>query len=127
MERREQPTAEPLDKRRSERFDKVFPVWVESDAFGECQGIARNISAGGIFVEMAEPLPLGSRVKVHFMVPDSQGELVARGEVKRHYFLQFSDAAGPRALTGMGVRFTGFEDDGKNQLGATLARFRTLH
>src|SRR5262245_62245485 len=83
------------EKRRSERFDKVFPVWVESEAFGECQGIARNISAGGIFVEMTEPLPLGSAVKVHFTVPDSQGELVARGEVKRHYFLHFSDSIGP--------------------------------
>ena len=118
---------ESTDKRRSQRFDKVFPVWVESVAFGECQGIARNISSGGIFVEMSDPLPLGTAVRVHFTVPDSQGELVARGEVKRHYFLHYSDASGPRALAGMGVRFTGFELDGAAQLGRTLSGYRTLH
>ena len=116
-----------MDQRRHERFDKVFPVWVESAHFGECQGIARNISAGGIFVELADPLPLGSIVRVHFSVPDSQGTLVARGEVKRHYFLQFSDASGPRALTGMGVRFTGFEEGTAEMLGTRLAPQRTLH
>ena len=37
--------------------------------------------------------------------------LIASGEVKRHYFLQFSDRTGPRCLTGMGIRFTAFEED----------------
>lgn len=115
------------EKRRAQRFDKVFPVWVESDAFGECQGIARNISSGGMFIEMSEPLPLGCAVRIHFTVPDSDGELVARGEVKRHYFLHYTDAEGPRALTGMGVRFTLFELDGASRLGRTLSRYRTLH
>ena len=116
-----------MDQRRSERFDKVFPVWVESPSFGECQGIGRNISTGGMFVELADPLPLGSVVRVHFTVPDSQGELIARGEVKRHYFLHFNDAGGPRVMTGMGVRFTGFEDDAEEQLQASLSRGRSLH
>ena len=116
-----------LEKRHSDRFDKVFPVWVESPSFGECQGIARNISAGGMFVEMAEPLPLGSTVKVHFSLPEATSELVARGEVKRHYFLHFSDDTGLRALTGMGVRFTGFDDDGESELGQVITRLRTIH
>jgi len=116
-----------MDKRQSQRFDKVFPVWVESSAFGECHGIARNISAGGMFVEIADPLPLGSQVRVHFTAPDARGELVARGEVKRHYFLHFSDAGGARVMTGMGVRFTGFEDDAEEQLTASLSRGRSLH
>ena len=117
------------DKRHSERFDKVFPVLVVSDDFGECQGIARNISAGGILVEMADPLPLGSVIRVHFAIPDSQGELIVTGEIKRHYFLQFSDDTGPRALTGIGVRFTRFEEDADQRLDHSLRtwRRRTLH
>ena len=117
------------DQRAAHRFDKVFPVMVQSDDFGECQGIARNISAGGMFVEMMDPLPLGSVIRIHFVIPDSQGELVARGEVKRQYFLQFSDALGPRALTGMGVRFTRFEEDASERLDHSLRTWqrRTLH
>src|SRR4051794_2180009 len=119
----------PVDKRGSQRFDKVFAVWVESTAFGECRGVARNISAGGMFVEMAEPLALGSQIRIHFAIPEASGELVAAGEVKRHYFLQYTDNSGPRMLTGMGVRFTAFDDDGEGRLGGALDgwRSRILH
>src|SRR5262245_8044645 len=99
-----------MDKRRTLRFDKVFPVSISSPTFGECNGIARNISAGGMFVELPEPLPLGSPIRVHFAMPDSPGEIVARGEVKGHYFVNFVDGSGPRAVTGMGVRFVGFDE-----------------
>lgn len=117
----------PCDQRSAHRFDKVFPVQVESDTFGACQGIARNISAGGIFIELSDPLPIGSRVRVRFTAPGSRCELVGLGEVKRHYFFQFADETGRRALTGMGVRFTGFDADGEEHLDATLAGYRTLH
>ena len=118
-----------MEKRSAERFDKVFPVWVESREFGECAGIARNISDGGMFIEMAEPLPLGTRLRVHFALSEARGTLIAVGDVKRHYYLQFSDATGPRMLTGMGIRFTGFVDDSADRLNAGLdvARGRVLH
>ena len=44
-------------------------------------------------------------------MPDSQASIIARGEVKNHYFLNFTDAGGPRSLTGMAIRFTEFEAD----------------
>ena len=120
-----------MEKRAATRLDKVFPVWVSSPHFGECQAIARNISTVGILIEMSEPLPLGSEVCVHFSIPDSHDEFIARGEVKRHYFLQFSDETGPRCLTGMGVRFTGFGEGfgerADERLGAEIGRMRTLH
>lgn len=119
-----------MDKRRSYRFDKVFPVSVSSRVFGDSHGIARNISAGGIFLEVADPLPLGSVVHVHFQMPDSDDEIVARGEVKRHYFLNYNDAQGPRQMTGMGVRFTAFEHDAVESSfhrGLGQLALRTLH
>ncbi len=115
-----------MNKRRAMRFDKVFPVDISTHEFGECHGIARNISAGGMFVEMADPLPLGCAIRVHFTMPDGPGEIVAEGEVKGHYFMNFSDGAGPRSMTGMGVRFTGFDDGSEGLIDACLSG-RVLH
>jgi hypothetical protein len=112
-----------MDKRRALRFDKVFPVAISSSAFGEGLGIARNISEGGMFLEMSDPLPLGCEIRVHFAMPGGDGEIVARGEVKGHYFLNFSDDEGPRTLTGVGVRFLDFEV-GEQTLDRSLVRLR---
>ena len=109
------------------RFEKAFPVVMRSDAFGESVVVARNISSGGILLEVDEPLPLGTRVKIVFSMPDSHATIVALGEVKNHYFLNFADEHGPRSLTGMAVRFLEFEEESKEQLGAGLARLRILH
>jgi hypothetical protein len=125
-----------MNKRQSLRFDTVFPVLISSDQFGEQNAMARNVSAGGILLEISEPLPLGTRVRVHFSMqverphPDSP-TIVARGEVKNHYFLNFADDSGPRSLTGMAVRFTEFETDSRDvfaeSIGGMRAPMRTMH
>ena len=116
-----------VEQRRNIRFDKAFPVAIRSEAFGESSAIARNVSAGGIMVELSEPLPLGTAVQVYFSVPDSHARIVARGEVKNHYYLNFADPQGGRhALTGMGVRFTGFESEADLMLGLGISRLRTV-
>ena len=119
--------AQPLDRRRSYRFDKVFQVEVSSSIFGSYVCVARNISAGGMFLETFDPLPLGSEVRIHFEIPDSQGEVVAIGEVKNHYYLNYQQDGAPRSLMGMGIRFMGFEEDGEGALRSSLGGFRTLH
>lgn len=116
----------PAEKRRTTRFDKAFPVAVRSDVHGETCAVARNISTGGMMIEAAEPLPLGTRVQVFFSMPDSHARIVARGEVKNHYFLNFKGARGAQSLTGMGVRFTSFESDSDLLLGLGLTRLRTV-
>jgi hypothetical protein len=116
-----------MNKRGALRFEKVFPVILSTEEFGECNAMARNISAGGILLEIPEPLPLGTEVRVHFMMQDSQATIVARGEVKNHYFLNFNDAGGARSLTGMAVRFTEFEAESEQKLGLGLTRMRILH
>lgn len=116
-----------MNKRQALRFEKVFPVILSTEAFGECNAMARNISAGGILVEISEPMPLGTEVRVHFWMPDSQASIVARGEVKNHYFLNFADGSGTRSLTGMAIRFTEFEAESQEMLGLGLTRMRILH
>jgi hypothetical protein len=115
------------EKREHLRFDKVFPVRVESILFGDAACVARNVSAGGIFLETRDPLPLGSRIRVCFLTPDETAEIVALGEVKNHYFLNFHQAGVQKAVSGMAVRFLGFEAEGQHVLNDCLDRFRVLH
>ncbi len=116
-----------MNKRLAMRFDKVFPVTLSSDHFGECNVMARNVSSGGILLELADPLPLGTAVRIQFAAPDSQATIVAHGEVKNHYFLNFGDSSGPRSLTGMAIRFTRFDDEAEDTLDLGLRRMRILH
>jgi hypothetical protein len=115
------------EKRQHLRFDKVFPVRVESMLFGELPGIARNVSAGGIFLEMRDPLPLGAHVRVSFCNPEETAEIVALGEVKNHYFMNYVQAGATRSVTGMAVRFESFENESRQILEDCLNRFRVLN
>ncbi len=104
-----------IDKRIHTRFDKAFLVVIGSELYGDSFAIARNISAGGLLVEMSYAPPLGTVVTVHFQYRrdgDLTDEIVARAEVKHHHYLNFTggnDAASARAI---GLRFIEFLDPG---------------
>ena len=116
-----------VEQRAHLRFDKMFAVRIESLLFGEIYCVARNVSAGGIFLELPDPLPLGATVRVCFPVPDGSGEIVATGEVKNHYFINYTQGGSTRAVAGMAVRFTSFENEGHGILADCLTRMRVLH
>jgi hypothetical protein len=117
-----------IDEQRAHlRFDKMFVVRLESLLFGEIYCVARNVSAGGIFLELPDPLPLGAAVRVCFPVPDGSGDVVATGEVKNHYFINYTQAGSTRAVSGMAVRFTSFENESHHVLADCLSRMRVLH
>ncbi|HEX8107311.1 MAG TPA: hypothetical protein VF516_06250 [Kofleriaceae bacterium] len=123
------PSAIPvpiIEKRIHTRFDKAFLVVIGSELYGDTTAVARNISAGGILVEMTYAPPLGTVVTVHFQhvryddplersetggrAPNGIDELVVRAEVKHHHYLNFTggnDAASARAI---GLRFLEFID-----------------
>jgi hypothetical protein len=100
-----------VEKRIHTRFDKAFLVVVGSELYGDTVAVARNVSAGGILVEMTYAPPLGTVVTVHFQHAhddDRLDELIVRAEVKHHHYLNFSggnDAASSRAI---GLRFLEF-------------------
>ena len=119
-ERRAQP-------RIALRFDKVFPVIVGSELYGDGVGIARNISLGGMMVEMVEPLPLGCCVTVHFRMPDSRGDITVRAEVKHHYCFNYFRDDTARRVRAMGLRFLEFLEESPEKWGETFARQRVLH
>jgi hypothetical protein len=122
------PVVEEVAEQRAHlRFDKMFVVRLESLLFGESYCVARNVSAGGIFLELPDPLPLGAAVRVCFPVPDGSGDVVATGEVKNHYFINYTQAGTSKAVAGMAVRFTSFENESHHVLADCLSRMRVLH
>src|SRR5262245_53738853 len=110
---RPMPVVPIIEKRIHTRFDKAFLVVIGSELYGDSYAVARNISAGGILVEMTYAPPMGTVVTVHFQHARDDGELdeiVARAEVKHHHYLNFAggnDAASARAI---GLRFLEFLD-----------------
>ena len=108
------------EKRTHNRFDKAFPVMIGSELYGDGYAIARNVSAGGILVEMSYAPPLGTIVTVHFQHPrgeDGLDEIVARAEVKHHHYLNFSgstrDGGESASARAIGLRFIEFVDAGE--------------
>ena len=103
------------EKRIHTRFDKAFLVVIGSELYGDSFAIARNISAGGMLVEMAFPLPLGSVVTVHFRCvrPDADDdEIVARAEVKHHHYLNFTGSGEAASTRAIGLRVLEFVELG---------------
>jgi hypothetical protein len=119
--------AKGAEQRISMRFNKVFPVVIGSELHGETRAVARNISAGGMMVEMADPLPLGCIVTVHFRIPESSAEFVARAEVKHQYCFNYSVSGEPSLARGIGLRFAEFIQETGLSLERQLTRRRVLH
>jgi hypothetical protein len=110
------PAAAPgIEKRIHTRFDKAFVVVIGSELYGDSNAIARNVSAGGILVEMSYAPPLGTVVTVHFQHArgeDLLDEIVARAEVKHHHYLNFTGAGEAASTRAIGLRFLEFIDAG---------------
>ena len=110
------------ERRAATRIDKIFRVLISTEELGDQWYVARNISASGMFVEMAEPLPLNTKVIVRFQLPGEDAAICAVGRVQNHYYLHFSEGDALRGLTGVGLRFLRFVPE----VGAPVPRDR-LH
>ncbi|MBA3392548.1 MAG: PilZ domain-containing protein [Deltaproteobacteria bacterium] len=103
------------EKRIHTRFDKAFLVVIGSELYGDSHAIARNVSAGGILVEMTYAPPLGTVVTVHFQHArgeDQLDEMVVRAEVKHHHYLNFTGSGEAASTRAIGMRFLEFVDPG---------------
>ena len=104
-----------LEKRLHTRFDKAFVVVIGSEVYGDTFAVARNISGGGLLVEMPYAPPLGTVVTVHFQYQhgeDDIDEIVARAEVKHHHYLNFSGGGEGASARAIGLRFLEFIETG---------------
>jgi hypothetical protein len=110
------PALPVFEKRIHSRFDKAVPVTVGSELFGDTRAVARNVSAGGVLVEMCYAPPMGTIVTVHFQYTREDGgidEIVARAEVKHHHYLNFTGSADQASTRAIGLRFIEFVDAGE--------------
>ncbi len=111
--------ADHSERRTRQRFDKVFAVYV-TGVYGTCFGIARNISTTGMFLDVPDPYPLGSRMTITFQWPGTQTELTVLAEVVHVSLTNVTGAGQLRSpQIGCGVRFIGLVDDGP-QAGAGM-------
>ena len=100
-----------LERRSAARIDKVFQVLLSTEDWGDQWYVARNISASGMFVEMAEPLPLRTKVIVRFQLMGDDSAICAIARVQNHYYLHFAQEhhdSDIQALCGVGLRFLRF-------------------
>jgi hypothetical protein len=101
-------TAKPLVT-AAHHFDKVFPVLLRSER-GLLNGVGRNITETGMFIETRDVCPMGSELHVVFEAPTIGTELTAVAEVRFQAFLNFAgEDGGDGHLRGVGVRFLRFE------------------
>jgi uncharacterized protein (TIGR02266 family) len=64
-----------------------------------------NLSVGGMFIETARPLPLGTRFRLRFTLPGFDAPVDSEAEVR---WVLDEDLGGPLPR-GMGVRFKGMD------------------
>lgn len=97
-----------LERRGAARIDKVFRVMLTTEELGDRWYVARNISSSGMFVEMAEPMPLKTKVIVRFCLPGDDAALCAMSRVQNHYYFQYAQDGEIQGLCGVGLRFLRF-------------------
>lgn len=95
------------ENRKNPRWRVYCPVIVRSREYGEYLALGINISAGGIFIQTFDPLPLGTQIDV--VIGDENG-IIAKGVVRSHYYMTYRERDQPASCTGMGIRFTGFDN-----------------
>ena len=88
------------DRRDSHRVSIAIEVSEGNKAFERHEG---NISIGGIFFQKPLDLPTGAVVQLRFTLPDTDKELLVKGEVVE------ITAVGTPQEKGTRVRFTGLD------------------
>jgi uncharacterized protein (TIGR02266 family) len=89
-----------VEHRRSDRrYERRLPIEILYEGATHA-GHTRNISLGGVFIELDHPLPFGARIKLRFKVPTQPEAVDADGQVR---WLEMEEGR----LRGIGVRFDG--------------------
>jgi uncharacterized protein (TIGR02266 family) len=99
---------EPGSEGRPRRVDVRVPVDILCSKGIRLSGKTRNVSEGGMFVETALLLPVGSPVRCDLALAERPVEVFGR--------IAWSRQRQPFATAGMGIQFVGFEDGARRAL-----------
>lgn len=98
------------EKRAHPRVPLVAKVDVESEGYGFL-AVAQDISAGGMCIATANPLPVGASLEITFVVPDTEQKIRVHAVV-RHVV----------EGSAMGVQFTGLSSEDQVAIRAFVER-----
>lgn len=112
----------PTQERQHERRDARLEVNAK-DGHQFFTGFTENISAGGLFVQTYQTLPLGSRFDLAFRVPGVDYDFDCMCEVR---WVREYDDTRPGTLPGMGVNFLNLNAQETELLDGALSRLETM-
>jgi hypothetical protein len=98
-------------RRRSSRSTVTGEIWVYCSSSEGRDDVSRiaNISAGGIFLESKTPHPVGSKLKLHFLVQE--------GQIRAEAVVQHASSG-----RGLGMKFTALTEEDRPHLAALVRR-----
>ena len=105
----------PPSRRSTSRINTPEGVWV----FWRCNerddtSRVGNLSLGGLFVETGKPKPVGSTVKLDFLVQE--------GQIRAEAIVQRADPG-----RGLGLKFTAINDGDRSRMAALMNRIHGLN
>jgi CheY-like chemotaxis protein len=97
------------ERPRTDRRRAVRSAARVTSAYGACRARLKDISRTGLFLALPQPIPVDTALELRLSLTDRGGThaVSARGTVVR----RVEDDPGSHLIAGVGVRFTGFEDD----------------
>ncbi len=104
------------ERRRTRRVPVQIQIRYKT-ADGFFQDYIRNLSLGGIFIETEKPLPMNTKLKVEFRLPELRSPITASGMVV--HTLRVGQAK-KSSVSGMGIRFADLEPSSKQMLESYL-------
>ena len=109
----------PEHKRRAARLHHEIPVAYRSVG-SFLTDWATNISQGGLFINTRKPLAVGTAVKILVQLPGASFPFQLEGRVTR--VTDYANAA--NLVPGMGVEFTGVDEEKRRELESFVARLQ---
>jgi len=113
------------EKRTKPRFGPLVVKARLDTGDGFVEGYLTNVSAGGAFLAMDEPPPIGTELSLVARLPWNLGELRAQARVVWRNDPNSPDLA-RSGVTGVGLAFTRLEDGSQEVIDAYLQRFAEL-
>jgi hypothetical protein len=96
------------DSRIRLSLEVAVPVVLRSDEHIEA-GLARNISEGGMLIQLKELPPIGTKVQITISgvkgSTDAPDSVMLEGEVRHHVAWQYRSHGQSKLMRGVGVRF----------------------
>lgn len=116
---REEGTPGEIERRQDLRVPlKVVRVWREEEGRRSFLGYARDISLGGLFIQMVEPLQQGEHLQLLFQLIEGEAEIRCEAEVV--WARRFSPRS--KLEAGIGVHFVNLSERDATEIQSWIDR-----